>query len=187
MNTIKATYWIGLAVLALALTSGYRNGQFPAVHRVADRAASTLCRVTARAEQTFAMARLMIGREALPTNVLLASNASDLAQTQADIREQARAQAEMLRDEMREQARGRAEMMREQMRAQAEIIRAQVYEQRSQIQRIQSRAQQDFRFNTATERHVVLNSPEGCPKIRLRVNAAPEALPDPADEDDNLF
>ena len=56
MNTNKATYWIALAVFALALNSEYQKGSFPALHRVGPRRIH-VCRVAARAEQTFALAR----------------------------------------------------------------------------------------------------------------------------------
>lgn len=63
MNTIKATYWVALAVFALALNSEYQHGKFPLLHRAAGRAGSELCRIATRAEQTLAMARVLTGRE----------------------------------------------------------------------------------------------------------------------------
>jgi hypothetical protein len=128
MNTTKATYWIALATFALALNSEYRHGKFPGLHRVAGRAGTTLCRITTRAEQTLAMARLLTVRPGLPAQELLASNAAEIAENQAEmLREQARDEAEVLR----EQGRDQAETLRDQVRAQADILRAEAQLQRA--------------------------------------------------------
>jgi hypothetical protein len=62
MNSDKMMYWVALGVLALGLHSEYRNGRFPALHRAANQAESTLCRIVTRAEQTVAMARIVTGQ-----------------------------------------------------------------------------------------------------------------------------
>lgn len=170
MNTTKAIYWIALAVFALALNSEYRHGQFPALHRVADRAGSTLCHDVTRAEQTYAMARFVIGRESAPANDLLALRALQLAETRAEVAEQARYQAEI---------------MREQMREQANIIRAQVQIQRSEVRQFGSNAIRNVRLSDTGNRRVVLDN--GCTRIRINGNPPAIPVPDPSDEDADLF
>jgi hypothetical protein len=58
----KALYWIALSVFALGLTSEYQKGNLPLAHRVADRAGAVLCQIATRAEQTWAVARVLTGR-----------------------------------------------------------------------------------------------------------------------------
>ncbi len=58
----KALYWIALGVFALGLTSEYQQGNLPLAHRVADRAGAVLCQIATRAEQTWAVARVLTGR-----------------------------------------------------------------------------------------------------------------------------
>lgn len=101
MNTNRAAYWIALGVLALGLNSEYQHGRFGALHRVAEQAGSALCRISARAHETLALARLLTGRQGSLEDGLIAS---------AD-------QAEIARDQV--------ELVRAEIRAQAEVIRAQ--------------------------------------------------------------
>ena len=82
MNSAKITYWIALAAFALALNGEYQHGKFPALHRAAQGAGNTLCRITTRAEHTLAMARLLTDSSALPADDLLASNAARMAEDQ---------------------------------------------------------------------------------------------------------
>jgi hypothetical protein len=63
MDTNKAAYWIALGVLALGLNSEYRHGSFVALHRVSEYAGSALCRMATRAEQTVAVARVLVRGE----------------------------------------------------------------------------------------------------------------------------
>ncbi|HEX8810535.1 MAG TPA: hypothetical protein VF742_00960 [Terracidiphilus sp.] len=178
MNTTKATYWMALAVFALALNSEYRHGNFPALHRVASQAGTTMCRVATRAEHTLAMARLLTGRPALPADDLLALNTSEMAENQAEmLREQAQVEAEVLRDQTRDQA----ERLRDQVRAQVEMLRAQAQMQRDQIEQIRFRTQSRVRISNAMNRRVVVVGTPGCSKSDLRV--AVNAGPEPADED----
>jgi hypothetical protein len=155
MNSNKLTYWLVLGVFALGLHSEYRNGRLPAIHRVADHAESTLCRIVAGAEQTVALARVLTSPEPLAANDLFASARGEMAQ------------AELLRD----QARAHAQLVRDQVHAQAELIRAQVELQRSQIEQIRWRTQSQFRLTNAANRRVTLI----CPKTgaRISVNAGP--------------
>lgn len=59
MNVQKAAYWLALGAFALALHSGYRQGNFSFFNRIQARTSSEFCRIAARAEQTLAMARLL--------------------------------------------------------------------------------------------------------------------------------
>jgi hypothetical protein len=156
MNTNKLTYWLALGVFALGGHSEYRNGRFPAIHRVAEHAESTLCRIVTRAEQTVALARVLTSPQPLAADDLFAS-----------ARDRETAQAELLRD----QARAHAQLLRDQVRAQADLIRAQAELQRSQIEQMRWRTQSQFRLTNAANRRVTLI----CPKTgaRISVNAGP--------------
>lgn len=159
MSTNKVLYWVVLGVFALGLHSEYRNGRFPAIHRLADHAGSTLCRMVTRAEQTVALARVLTSPQPFAADELLAS-----------ARDQEFAQAELLRD----QARAHGQLLRDQVRAQADLIRAQAELQRSQIERIRWATQSQFQLRNATDRRVTLI----CPEIgaRISVDAGPSNI-----------
>ncbi|HYU44596.1 MAG TPA: hypothetical protein VEK84_00280 [Terriglobales bacterium] len=156
MNTNKLTYWLALGVFALGLHSEYRNGRLPAIHRVAEHAESTLCRIVARAEQTVALARVLTSPQPAAADDLLAS-----------ARDREMAQAELLRD----QARAHAQLLGDQVRAQTDLIRAQAELQQSQIEQIRWHTQSQFRLTNAAHRRVTLI----CPKTgaRISVKAGP--------------
>jgi hypothetical protein len=156
MNTNKLMYWLALGVFALGLRSEYRNGGFPAIHRMADYAGSALCRIATRAEQTVALARVLTSDQPSVVNDVWVSD-----------RDQEMAQAEMLRD----QAQAQAELLRDRVRARAELMRAQAELQRSQIEQIRWRTQSQFKFAKAAQRRVTLI----CPKTgaRISVDAGP--------------
>jgi hypothetical protein len=161
MDTNKAAYWIALGVLALGLNSEYRNGNFVAVHRVAERAGAVLCGISSRAQQSLAVALGMTNREKFRADDLVAANEG---------REVARAEAEMVR----EQARARAEMVRErvrdEIRAQADAIREQAEMERAQIAQIRWRtASQIGLARTANRRVTVV-----CPKTGRRITVKPQ-------------
>ena len=154
MNTNKLLYWLVLGVFALGLHSEYRHGRFPALHRLADHAGSTLCQVATRAERTLALARVLTSPQAAAADDLLAS-----------ARDQEMEQAELLRD----QARVQAQLIRDQVSAQADLIRAQVELQQSQIEQVRWRTRSQFKITNAAQRRVTLI----CPKTgaRISVNA----------------
>jgi hypothetical protein len=132
MDTNKAAYWIALAVLALGLNSEYQQGNFVALHRVADRAGDTVCRLSTRGEHLLTLAKFSLQQKVRETDVEVATNGVESARTQAQLmREQAHAQAEL----MREQARAQGEAIREQVRAQVEELRAQSTMRRAMGQR----------------------------------------------------
>jgi hypothetical protein len=159
MNTNKLMYWLVLGVFALGLHSEYRNGRFPAIHRVAEHAESTLCRIVTRAEQTVALARVLTSPQPLAADDLFASSRDrEMAQGEL-LRDPTRAHAQLLRDHV----------LRDQVGAQADLIRAQAELQQSQIEQIRWRTQSQFRLTNAAQRRVTLV----CPKTgaRISVNA----------------
>ena len=159
MDTNKAAYWIALGVLALGLNSEYQNGNFVAVHRVAERAGSVLCGVSSRAQQSLAVAFGMTNREKFRADDLVAANEG---------REVARAEAEMVR----EQARARAEMVRErvrdQIRAQADAIREQAEMEHAQIEQVRWRTASQFGLARTANRRVTVVCPKTGPRITLK-------------------
>jgi hypothetical protein len=156
MDTNKAAYWIALGVFALALNSEYRHGSFVALHRVSEYAGSALCKMATRAEQTLAVARVLVRSERFPVDGLIAAT---------DGAEVARAQEELLR----EQARDEAELLRDGVQAQADAIRAQAEVQRAKVEQIRVRMRSQFRLARAVDRRVLVV----CPKtgVRIAVNA----------------
>ncbi|MFI5113656.1 MAG: hypothetical protein ACHP7J_00825 [Terriglobales bacterium] len=159
MNTNKIMYWLALGVFALGLRSEYRNGRFPAIHRAAEHAGSSLCRIVTRAEQTVALARALTGSQRLGTdNPLASAHDGEFAQ------------AEMLRY----QVQGHAQLIRDQVRAQVDLIRAQAESQRSQIEQIRWDTQSQFKLTKVAGRRVTLI----CPKTgaRISVSAGPSAV-----------
>jgi hypothetical protein len=162
MDTNKAAYWIALGVLALGLNSEYRNGNFVAVHRVAERAGSVLCRISTRAEQSLAVALGMTNRENLRAGDLLAADeGTEMARAEAEIvREQARARAEIVR-----------ERVRDEIRAQADAIREQAEMERAQIEQIRWRTASQIGLARAANRRVTVV----CPKTGTRITLKPQA------------
>ena len=148
MNTQKAIYWVALALAAFAFNAEYQRGAFPSLHRAANRASGTLCMVTANVERTFAMARLVAARPTIPDDELPnldLKQFADLPRLSAD-------QKEMLRD---------------QMRAQAEIIRTQVMAHRSELRAL---VRQQIHLSDSMSRRLVMVGPGNCkPSIQVPV------------------
>ncbi len=117
MKTNAAAYWIALGVLALGLNSEYRQGQFVTAHRIAERTASTLCRITTRAEKTLAVAMGSTGHQGLTVDpfVPFTNEAETVREHSKLMRELARNKAEFLREEIRTQA--------DEIRVQADVAR----------------------------------------------------------------
>ena len=160
MNTNKAIYWIALGALALGLNSEYQQGRFAALHRFAQNTDSVVCRISTRAGQTLALAKMLIDREELPLDNLLASaDSEELARSRAEmVREQAQDEAEMVRDTVRESVRDR-------VRAQADMIRAQAEIRRAEIEQIRRQTTSQFRFARTVNRRVDVT----CPRMRARI------------------
>jgi uncharacterized protein (DUF2252 family) len=116
MNTAKAWYWIALGIFALGLSNEYQNGGLPVLHQVADRTETVLCRIVGRAEQSLAMARVIMEspRQEFATDELF------VVQRQVDL---ARAQAKL--DRMRAiMERARADQVRVLQRQSSYLSRA---------------------------------------------------------------
>ena len=162
MDTNKAAYWIALGVLALGLNREYRNGNFVAVHRVAERAGSVLCGISTRAQQSLAVALGITNRENFRAHDLLAANERrEMARAEtAIVPEQAQARAEMVR-----------ERVRDEIRAQADAIREQAEMERAQIAQVRWRTASQIGLARTANRHVTLV----CPKTGSRITVKPQA------------
>lgn len=146
MDTNKAAYWIAVGVLALGLNSEYRQGNFVALHRVVARADSELCRITARAEQTLAV------------TIRATGVASDQTSSRLD---DVLAQSDLLR----EQARDQAEFVRNEIRAQADVIRAQAEMRRAEMEQVRWRTRSQFELSNTGNRGLTVL----CPKTGARI------------------
>jgi hypothetical protein len=156
MDTNKAAYWIALGVLALGLNSEYRHGSFVALHRVAEHAGSALCKMATRAEQTLAVARVLVRSERFPVDGLIAAT---------DGAEVARAQEELLREQARDEAELLWDGLREQVLAQADVIRVQAETQRAEIEQIRLRMRSQVRLARTVDRRMMVV----CPKTGVRI------------------
>jgi len=159
MDTNKAAYWVALGVLALGLNSEYQHGNFAALHQVAERTSSTLCRISTRAEQML-MALGITSREEFPAGGLLAaSDRAEMTRDEAElVRAQARAGAEMVR-----------ERVRDEIRAQADVIRARAEMQRAQMEQMRWRTVSQIKLVRADNHRVTV----GCPKTGARITVNP--------------
>jgi hypothetical protein len=160
MNTTKAIYWIALGTFALALNSEYRTGSFPALHRVADRAESVLCRAASHAEQSLAMARILTNRprpEFRLDEQLLARQQAQvervLAEHQADI--------------------NRATDLRQADldRVQQKLDRVQQVLERTQSNRVRVFERARFKLGNAADRHMIVVCAKTGEKISINADA----------------
>jgi DNA-binding PucR family transcriptional regulator len=177
MDTNKAAYWIAVGVLALGLNSEYRYGGFVAVHRVAERAGSVLCRISTRAEQSLAVALGMTNRENLRAGDLLAADeGTEMARAEAEVaREQARARADMMR-----------ERVRDEIRAQADVIREQAEMERAQIEQMRWRTASQVGLARTANRRVMVVCPKTGTRITLRRGAELDDIAPDVETDDNF-
>ena len=158
MNSQKVTYWLALALAAFAFHTEYQRGAFPVLHRAAGRAGASLCKLATKAERTVAMATLIVAQPAIVSD--------DLPSALAEARV---AEAWQLTEDQRE-------VIREQVRAQAEVIRAQMIEHRGQLEEMRSFARQQVRISDAASRNMVLVCPKTGAKVKIHAGAS---LPDP--------
>ncbi len=157
----KALYWIALGVFALGLNSEYGKGNLPLAHRVADRAHAVLCQVAVRAEQTWAVARVLSGHQEFRVDdQFLARQQAEvdrvLAEHQADL-----AQAMALRQ---------ADMDR----IQQKLDRMHIVLDRVQVEKFRKLEQVRFKLADVSSRRIVV-----CPRSGTRVTV--DAQPDIAD------
>ena len=182
MNTQKATYWIALGLLAFAFTGEYQRGAFPVLHRLASYGNSRVGRLATNAERTLALARLIVGRTALPADNLVAdarslAGSGRLAEGRAEmIQEQGQDQAQATRveahnraDQLRDRIRRQVLGQREMIRAQKEIVRAQIELQRAELQRFRKemRLSNRVQVRLAGDR-AMLVAPEICAQSGIR-------------------
>ena len=175
MDTNKAAYWIALGVFALALNGEYRHGRFVPLHRVSEFAASALCSVAARAEQTLAVARVLTSREPLAVDDLPVAG---------DGVEMARAQRELLRDQARDEAELLRDRVREEVQAQADVVRAWAETQRAEIEQIHFARAVSVQAGAHGESRVTVI----CPKtgVRIALNAGLGLAYDSPDVEDSF-
>jgi len=130
MNSNRAAYWIAAGVLALGLNSEYRQGNFAALHRIADRAGSAVCGIATRARKTLEVAKFLASPEAgLPDTLVASAAEADLARAHGEMlqersrsREEATPFPDGVRDRVRDEIRARADLIR----ARAEMRRAEI-------------------------------------------------------------
>ncbi len=159
----KALYWIALGVFALGVNSEYQKGNLPLAHRVADRAGAVLCRVATRAEQTLAVARVLIGR---PGAEVPADEFAALYQAEVD-RVLAMRQADLDRAMDLRQA--------DLDRVQQKLDRVHMVLDRAHFQKVRQLDRIQFRLTDATSRRVFVV----CPETGARVSVDAETgLPD---------
>lgn len=159
MNTNKAAYWIAVGALALGLNSEYRHGNFMPLHRIADRAGSAMCRITARAEKTLAIAKFLAGPEVgLPETLVASTGEGDTARSRVHmLGQQSREEEAVLREEMRDQ-------VRDGIRARADVNRARAEMQRAEME-IQLRTRSLLSFVNMSDRDVTVF----CPRTAMRI------------------
>lgn len=159
MNTNQAAYWIAVGALALGLNSEYRHGNLVALHRVADRAGSAICRMTARAEKTLAIAKFLASPEVgLPQTLVASAGEVDMARSRAHmLREQSREETAALREKMRDQ-------MRDEIRERTEVTRARAEMQRAEME-IQLRTCSLVSFANISDRAATVF----CPRRAIRI------------------
>ncbi len=155
MNSDKIIYWVALAVFAVAISHEYRDGKFPAAHRVVANAETALCQLATRAEQTLALAKLVANPPVAPTDDVAAST-GDFGQEQVEL--------------LQDQARERAELVRAQVQAQAEVLRAGAELRRAQIEQMRRLSQSEFQFSRTADRRVLLICPKTGARVSVQVN-----------------
>jgi hypothetical protein len=165
----QALYWIALGVLALGLNSEYQKGNLPLAHRVADHAEAAFCTVAMKAEQTWALAKVLTG------NQEFRADDESLARQQAEI---ARAMAEHQADLDRAMALRQADLDRIQHR----LDRLHMVMDQAQVEKLRKLELVHFKMSDATSRRIVV-----CPQTgrRITINADPEAVVVNSDNDED--
>ncbi len=191
MNTTKAIYWIALGTFALALNSEYKTGNFPALHRAADRAESVLCSAASHAEQSLAMAGILTSRPRTEFHLdeqLLARQQAQvervLAEHQGDIdRAVALRQSDFDRIMSEHQADLNRAMALRQVdldRVQQKLDRVQQVLERVQVNRVRVLERSHLRLSKAANHRISVICPKTGEKISI------DADSDLSDMDTNL-
>lgn len=175
MNTNTAAYWIAVGVLALGLNSEYQHGRFVTLHRVAERAGSVVSQVSARAEESLAVATGPTDRRAIPLeNLLVTADGAEMARDRVDmLREQARAQAELLREQVREQ-----------ILAQRDVIHVQADVRRAEIEQFRWRTASQIRLAHMANRRVMVICPQTGTRITVKPGTELADIPSDVEVDD---
>jgi hypothetical protein len=157
MNTNKLAYFVAVGVLAFGLASEYQKGNFPALHRALGIAGNSLCRLVTRAEQTLAVARVLVGRQPQEFRV----DDQFLAGQQAEVESlMAEHQAEMVRA----MAEGHAALDCARQR----FDQMHIVLDRAQVQRTRALERMRFRLsNTPNRRMIVV-----CPRTGAKITVA---------------
>ena len=154
----KSLYWIALGVFALGLNSEYQKGNLPLAHRVADRAEAVFCRVATRAEQTWALARVLTGHQDVTLDDQF------LARQQAEVeRVMADRQADIDRAVDLRQA--------DLDRAQQKLDRMHIVMDRVQVEKLRKLELVRYKVSNAIGRRVVVCQQTG---VRVMVDAQPD-------------
>jgi hypothetical protein len=159
----KALYWIALGVFALGLNSEYRKGNLPLAHQVANRAEAVLCQVAARAEQTWAMARVLSGRQEFRVDDQF------LARQQAEV-------DQVLAEHQADLAQAMALRQADMGRIHQKLDRMHIVLDRVQVQKFRKLEGMRFKLADVSSRRIVV-----CPQTDTRVTV--DAEPDIADMD----
>ena len=161
MNSNKTAYWIAVGALALGLNSEYRQGNFAALHRIADRAGSAICGITTRARKTLEVAKFLTSPEkGLPDTLVASADEADMSQAHGEMlqeRSRGREEATLFRDGVRDR-------VRNQIRAQADVIRARAEIRRAEIE-IQLQTRSAFTLASARNSDLTVF----CPKTGTRI------------------
>ncbi|HWZ84294.1 MAG TPA: hypothetical protein VNW47_16820 [Terriglobales bacterium] len=165
----QALYWIALGVLALGLNSEYQKGNLPLAHRVADHAEAALCKVAMKAEQTWALARVLTGHQ----------------EFRADDESQARQQAEIDRVMAEHQAdldRVMALRQADLDRIQRRLDRLHAVMDQAQVEKLRKLELVRFKMSDATSRRIVV-----CPQTgrRIAIDADPGSVTLNTDNDED--
>jgi hypothetical protein len=165
MNTNTVAYWIALGVLVLGLNSEYRHGNFQTLHHIQSQTGEVLCHLTAKVEQSVAMARLLTRGQDTVSDVLTAS---------IEAREAAREQSELVREQALEHAELAREQVRDRLQVQADMLRAQAEIRRAQIEVMRDQVRAQVRMAQASNRTFAIT----CPKMSTHVVVKTDDDPD---------
>jgi len=191
MNSTKTIYWVALAAFAIAFGNQYQHGNFQSLHRAAYGAESAFCRLASHAEQTLAMARVLIGKDqgVRVNDQMLAQKQAEvervMAEHQAEIESamairQAdldRMLAEHQADLNRAMAERQVDLNRAMALRQADLDRVQrqvehvrVVIDRAQMQKVRALTRNAIRVSNAANRHVEVVCPLTGQKISVNAN-----------------
>jgi hypothetical protein len=163
----KALYWIALGVFALGLNSEYQKGNLPLAHRVADRAGAVLCQIATRAEQTWAVARVLTGR----TGPELRVDDQFLARQQTEV-------DQVLAEHQADMDRAMNLRQIDLDRVQQRLDRMHIVLDRVQVEKLRKLERVRFKLSNATGRQTIVV----CPETGARVSDDTDA-PDLSDLD----